>query len=80
MTAPSERGKISESARQYITGALSRVLFALGILALGYAGFAFADSQIYQAVEIGNFEQARGPAKADPLADGEMLGEIQILD
>jgi sortase A len=55
-----------------------RVLFVLGGLALGYAAFGFADSHIYQAVEIRKFERAASPAQANILAEGDVLGEIHI--
>jgi sortase A len=51
---------------------------ATGILALGYAGFGFADSHLYQAVAIRKFEDAVRPPQPRSLAEGDMLGEIQV--
>jgi sortase A len=51
---------------------------ALGIVALGYAGFVFADSHIYEAVELRELDQAIPPADPHPPANGDALGEIQV--
>jgi sortase A len=57
---------------------ICRVLFVLGSLALGYVGLGFADSHLYQAIEIRKFERAMGSAKPQIFAEGDVLGEIQI--
>jgi sortase A len=54
------------------------LLFAFGILALGYAAIVFADSQIYQAVEVQKFERAIASPVTRALAEGEVLGELQV--
>jgi sortase A len=53
-------------------------LFAFGIVALAYAGFVFADAHVYQAVEIRKFEQASPPPEPRPLADGDVVGMLQV--
>jgi LPXTG-site transpeptidase (sortase) family protein len=54
------------------------LLFAFGIVALGYAGIVFADSHIYQVVEIQKFERTSIPPSPRILAEGDMLGELQV--
>ena len=54
------------------------LFFALGILALGYAGIVFADSHIYQAVEIHKLEVISAPPTPRILANGDILGELQV--
>lgn len=51
---------------------------AFGILALGYAGFVFADSNAYQAVEIKKFEQPGRLSEPHILAEGDVIGEMQV--
>ncbi len=57
----------------------ARVLFAAGLLALGYAAYVVADAKAFQATEQQRFEQARdGAAAAPALVDGGSIGELQI--
>ena len=70
----------------------SRLLLALSILTLGYAGYVMIDARLYQARELKHFEQdrqtavdatARIPvartAAAMPLpADGALIGQLRI--
>jgi sortase A len=59
----------------------ARVLFAAGLLALGYAAYVVVDAKAFQATEQRRFEQARddaGAAAAPALVDGGSIGEIQI--
>jgi sortase A len=49
-----------------------------GILALGYAGFVFADSHTYQALEIKKFQQAGRLSEPHILVEGDAIGEIQV--
>ena len=57
----------------------ARVLFATGLVALGYAAYVVADAKAFQATEQQRFEQARnGPAAAPTLVEGGSIGEIQI--
>jgi sortase A len=50
----------------------------LGIIALGYAGFVFADSHAYQALEMKKIRQADRRAEPRVLAEGDVIGEIQV--
>jgi len=52
--------------------------FTLGIFALGYAGFVYADSQVYQALEIRKIRQAGRFTEPRVLAEGDVIGEIQV--
>jgi sortase A len=52
--------------------------FTLGIFALGYAGFVYADSHRYQALEMKKFELSSRPSEAHLLAAGDVIGEIQV--
>lgn len=49
-----------------------------GILALSYAGFVYADSHAYQAHEMRKFEQASRLPEPRVLAEGDVIGEIQV--
>jgi sortase A len=51
---------------------------SLGIFALAYAGFVFADSHAYQAAALIKFDHAGVPTEPRVLADGDVIGEIQI--
>ena len=70
--------KVSASWRTKILRGACYLFFAFGIFALGYAGIVFADSQIYQAVEIQKFERTSPPPIPRILAEGDMLGELQV--
>ncbi|MHB8501911.1 MAG: class D sortase [Candidatus Acidiferrales bacterium] len=78
MNSLSQSTKALSSWRTQILRGACYLLFAFGILALGYAGIVFADSHIYQAVEIQKLERA-SPTPIPPiLTDGDMLGELQV--
>ncbi len=68
---------VSPTLMQILRGA-SYFFFALGLLALGYAGFVFADSHVYQALEMKRFTQASPLSEPHILAEGEVIGEIQV--
>jgi sortase A len=70
--------KASSFWQTKILGAACHLLLAFGIFALGYAGIVFADSHIYQAVEIQKFKSTSPPPSPRILAEGDMLGEIQV--
>ena len=52
--------------------------FTLGIIALGYVVFVSAGSHMYQALEMKKFNQANPLAEPHILAEGEVIGEIQV--
>jgi len=54
------------------------LFFAFGILSLGYAGFVFADSHRYQALEKKKFEQHGRLSEPHLFIEGEVVGEIQV--
>jgi sortase A len=49
-----------------------------GLLALGYAGFVFADSHAYQTLEMKKFNQASLLSEPHALVQGDVIGEIQV--
>ncbi len=65
--------------RAHILGGACYFFLALGVLALGYAGFVFADSHVYQALEMKKFKQAGLLSEPHILAEGDVIGEIQVL-
>lgn len=68
---------VSSAQRNIFRGACSFFL-TFGILSLGYAGFVFADSHRYQSLEMKKFEQAGRLVEPHLLAEGEVIGEIQV--
>ena len=68
---------VSPTLMQILRGA-SYFFLALGLLALGYAGFVFADSHVYQALEMKKFMQASPLSEPHILAEGEVIGEILV--
>jgi sortase A len=71
------RRAISSARAHLLRGACSFFL-AIGILALGYAGFVFADSHAYQALEMKKFKQAGRLSEPHVLVDGDVIGEIEV--
>jgi sortase A len=67
----------SSTATDILRGAFFFFL-AFGILAVGYAGFVFASSRAYQAVEMRKFKEAGRLTEPHLLADGDVLGEIEV--
>jgi sortase A len=65
--------------RRHILGGACHFFLALGVLALGYAGFVFADSHVYQALEMKKFKQAGLLSEPHILAEGDVIGEIRVL-
>jgi sortase A len=65
-------------ARTYIVRGAFYFCLAFGILALGYAGFVFADSQAYQAIEMTKFQQAGLRTEPHIVLEGEAIGEVQV--
>jgi sortase A len=78
MNPLSQPTRAVSSTRTYILRGACYFFLAFGVLALGYAGFVFADSHNYQAVEIRKFESASRPPKPRILVDGDVIGEIQV--
>jgi sortase A len=53
-------------------------LLGLGLLGLSYSGFVFADSYVYQALQMKKLEQAILFSEPHIPLDGEMIGEILV--
>jgi sortase A len=49
-----------------------------GLLALGYSGFVFADSHVFQSLQINKFHQATPLSEPHIPIEGEVIGEIQV--
>jgi sortase A len=64
--------------RARILGGACYFFLALGVLALGYAGFVFADSHVYQSLEMKKFKHAGLLQEPHILAEGDVIGEIQV--
>jgi sortase A len=76
-------GHDAEGLTPRVLRAAHYVLFAAGIIALAYAGYALLDQYWYQKVETSKFEAvtvlAEPPAvKAASIADGGVIGEIEM--
>jgi sortase A len=74
--SPPPKG-IASALRHVLQGACYFFL-AFGVFALGYAGFVFADSNAYQALEMKKFEQPGRLSEPHILAEGEVIGEMQV--
>jgi sortase A len=74
--SPPPKGATS-ALRQVLRGACYLFL-AFGVLALAYAGFVSADSNAYQALEMKKFEQPGRLSEPHILAEGDVIGEIQV--
>ncbi len=78
MNPHSQRIKAFTPWRTKILRAACYLFFVFGILALGYAGIVLADSQIYQDVEVQKFERTTSSPVSRSLAEGDVLGELQV--
>jgi sortase A len=65
------------STRTYILLGACYFFLAFGVLALGYAGFVFAVSHAYQALEMKKFKHAGLVSEPHILVEGDVIGEIQ---
>src|ERR1700741_670811 len=52
------------------------LFLGIGLLALGYSGFVFADAHIYQALQGTKFTQASPLSEPHIALQGEALGEL----
>lgn len=78
MNSVSKSTKTTSAPRRIILRGACYFLMVFGVLSLGYAGFVFADSHRYQALEMKKFEQAGRLGEPHLLVEGEVLGEIQV--
>ena len=70
--------KAASSTRTRILRGACYFFLAFGLLALGYAGFVFVDARSYQALEMKNFEPPGLLYEPPILAEGDVIGEIQV--
>jgi sortase A len=70
--------KGAASALRHVLQGACYCFLAFGVLALGYAGYDFADSNAYQALEIKKFEQPGRLSEPHILAEGDVIGEMQV--
>jgi len=68
---------VSSTRTRILRGACYFFL-VFGLLALGYAGFVFADSYAYQALEMKKFAPPALLYEPHMLLEGEVIGEIQV--
>jgi sortase A len=78
MSLLSREARGMSPTRTRILGSACYFFLVLGVLALGYAGFVFADSHIYQSLEMKKFKQAGRLSEPHILAEGDVIGEIQV--
>jgi sortase A len=78
MNPLSQPTRAVSSTRTYILRGACYFFLAFGLLALGYAGFVFADSHAYQALETKKFKQAGFLSEPHILVEGDVIGEIQV--
>jgi sortase A len=64
--------------RVNIVRAASYFLLAVGLLALGYAGYVVVDAHAYQAYEQSKFEAASLTQAPRILVEGGVIGEIEV--
>ena len=74
--SPSIRGV--SSTLMYVLRGACYFFLAFGVLVLSYAGFVLADSHAYQGLEMKKFEQPGRLSEPHILAEGEVIGEIQV--
>jgi len=70
--------KAISSTRRYILRGACNFFLAFGTLAMGYAGFVFANSRSYQALEMEKFKQPAALSERRVLVEGDVIGEVQV--
>ena len=68
----------SLTARASIVLVISWILLAGGVLSLAYAGYVITEASAYQRIEIGKFENSKPMMQVRALAEGDVIGEIQV--
>jgi sortase A len=68
----------ARGARASILRAASYFFLAVGLLALGYAGYVVVDAHAYQAYEQSRFEAASLSQAPRLLVEGGVIGEIEV--
>jgi sortase A len=73
---------LSHNARRILAASAQRLRYAyylflgIGLLALAYSGFVFADARVYQAFQARKFTQASPLVEPHIALQGEVLGEL----
>ncbi len=62
--------------RNYIVRLAYYIFFAIGVLALGYVCFVFADSRTYEALELKKFKETIPRLEPGTLVEGDIIGEV----
>jgi sortase A len=75
---PLSTPKGAASALRHVLRGACYFFLAFGVFALGYAGFVFADSNAYQALEMKKFEQPGRLSEPHILAEGDVIGQMQV--
>jgi len=78
MNPLSQPTRAISSTRTRILRSACYFFLVFGTLALGYAGFVFADSHGYQALEMRKFRQPGRLSEPHILVEGDVIGEIQV--
>jgi sortase A len=78
MNLPRHPKKVFTPWRTRILRGACYLFFALGILALGYAGILFAELHVYQDIEVQKFERTTPSSVPRVPAEGDVLGELQV--
>jgi sortase A len=78
MTAAGRATIRARVARSSIFRAASYFFLAVGLLALGYAGYVVVDAHAYQVYEQSKFEAASLSQAPRLLVEGGVIGEIQV--
>jgi sortase A len=78
MNSPRRATIRARGARASILRAASYFFLAVGLLALGYAGYVVVDAHAYQAYEQSRFEAASLSQAPRLLVEGGVIGEIEV--
>jgi sortase A len=78
MNPPWPPPKGAASPLRHVLRGACYFFLAFGVLALGYAGYVFADSNAYQALEIKKFRQPGRLSEPHILTEGDVIGEMQV--
>jgi sortase A len=64
--------------RTRVARSIYHIFLTLGLFAVGYAGFVYTDSYVYQESEARKFRQFEPGPERRILARGDVIGEIQV--
>jgi sortase A len=78
MNSLSQATNAIPSTRTHLLRVACYFFLTVGIFALGYAGFVYAESHAYQALEMKRIREAGRLAEPHVLAEGDVIGEIQV--